>query len=44
VENDGRGMRERNALSGMMDEERVGGWIMRLEWMWVVDEKIESTR
>jgi len=36
-------MMGRNAMSRMMDEENVWGWMMRLEWKWVVDEKIEST-
>jgi hypothetical protein len=43
VDDEGRVRMGREAMGGMMDEERVGGWMMRLRWMWVADEKIEST-
>ena len=43
VDGDGRIGMEGYAMSAMTGEKRVRRWMMRLEWMWVVDERIEST-
>jgi hypothetical protein len=42
VESEGRVRMGRDAMSGILDEERIGEWMMRLSWSWVVNEEIES--
>ena len=43
MENEGRVRMGREAMSVMMGGTKVGGWMMRVGWLWVADEKIEST-
>jgi hypothetical protein len=43
VENEGRVRMGREAMSVMMGGTKVGEWMLRLRWSWVVDEEIEST-